>query len=127
MSENTDPQSDIPDSAVASGSIEPEALQAFLMTNGLENLKCELCGGPDWVLSSAFGGIADTMAQTVVSADKHGFVGSTRQPFVFIFCTNCGNTKMMNAALINARLKPCDPTNKQLVDQLREIDQKGRS
>lgn len=116
MSEQNNPPYDQDSGAVIHDSISSQSLLVFLKSKGLDNLRCELCDSPDWILSSAGGFKVDTIAQTIVSIDSAGFIMAAQRPFVFLFCAGCGNTKLMHADLIRARISPQDPENQELLD-----------
>ena len=126
MSEDGNSNVDNENANLISKSIAAPVFLDFLTAKGLDNLKCELCGGGDWMVTTANEFKVDTIAQTVVAIDPEYGVVATKRPFVFIFCADCGNTKQMYADLVKARLSPDLPESKALLDLIAESIAQGK-
>lgn len=96
-------------------SMSAEVIHDFLVSKGLNNLKCELCLGSDWIITTGGGFKAVTIAQTVVTTNGEGEIITAKKPFVFVFCAACGNTKQMFAELVYARISPDEPESKEFL------------
>ncbi|EKT4476575.1 hypothetical protein QEL91_002248 [Pseudomonas putida] len=100
---------------LAAESMSAQVVQDFLVSKGLNNLKCELCHRSDWIIPTGGGFKAVTVAQTVVTINGEGEILTAKKPFVFVFCAGCGNTKQMFAELVYARISPDEPANREFL------------
>ncbi len=68
--------------------------------NGVTSPACELCRNTTWQLGDYLvtpEGLARHSANTLLSAP-----GDPAHPSVLLICSNCGNTKLINVAVLNA-------------------------
>ncbi|HGY9636176.1 TPA: hypothetical protein ACOJPK_001606 [Pseudomonas putida] len=126
MSNDSNSNDSADNADLISKSIAAPVFLDFLTSKGLDNLKCELCGGGDWMVTTTNVFKVDTIAQTVVGVDQEHGVIATKRPFVFIFCADCGNTKQMYADLVKARLNPDLPESKALLSVISESIAQGK-